>query len=238
MTEILYMTDNYIKEFDAEIVETGEDYVILDKTAFYAIGGGQESDQGWLEFDGKKIFVKQVTKKDGVKHFIDGEVPSKGTKVHGILDWDRRYAHMRMHTAQHLISAVGASMYNLDTRGNQIHADRSRVDFYPAHFDEEGLKKLEDETNKKIAENHPVNIFEVSREEAEKKISKVWRGYINRIPSSVKRLRMIDVDGIDCCMCAGTHVANTSEIGRLKIIGKDSKGADIQRISYILEEGQ
>ncbi|MFH1787032.1 MAG: alanyl-tRNA editing protein [archaeon] len=235
MTEMLYMTDNYVKEFDAQVQEAGDGYVILDRTAFYPLGGGQETDQGWLELEGKKIFVKEVTKKDGVKHFLDGEVPPKGAKVHGIIDWDRRYAHMRMHTAQHLISAVGARMYNLDTRGNQIHADRSRVDFYPAHFDDAGLKKLEDECNRVIAENHPIKIFEVPREEAKQKIARVWRGYIDRVPPSVKILRMVEIDGVDCCMCAGTHISNTSEIGRIKILGKDNKGSDIERVTYTLE---
>ena len=116
MTELLYMDNiegNYIKEFDATIVKTKKDYVCLDRTAFYPLGGGQPSDVGVLQWDDNTVNVKEVIKKgDTIKHILDGEKPPVGTKVHCIIDWDTRHAHMKMHTAQHIISGIVFDDYN------------------------------------------------------------------------------------------------------------------------------
>jgi len=151
------------------------------------------------------------------------------------MDWETRYNRMRMHTAQHVVSAVAADMYNLQTVGNQIHADRSRIDFYPAHFDEEGLKKLEEKSNEIIDKALDVKIYEVDREEADK-IVPANRVDMSRLPQHIKKLRMVEIDGWDWCPCAGTHVASLTELGHVKITDKRSKGADKERVEYILEK--
>lgn len=241
MTEMLYMTDNYLKEFDAAVESAGanpagENYVVLDKTAFYPLGGGQEYDTGKLSWEGKTSQVTKTLKESGeVRHYLDGEAPPQGTAIHGILDWDTRYDRMRMHTAQHVVSAVAADMYNLQTVGNQLYADRSRIDFYPAHFDDEGLKRLEEESNKIIDQGLDVKIYELPREEADK-IVPSHRVDMSRLPSGIKKLRMVEIDAWDWCPCAGTHVASLTELGRVKILSKKSKGADKERIEYVLEK--
>ncbi len=109
MTQLLYMDTiegNYIKEFNAAIIKTSDDYVILDQTAFYPEGGGQPSDTGIIRWEEKTSQVTHVTKKGIIKHSIKGETPPIGTRVHAVIDWPTRYAHMRMHTAQHIISGV------------------------------------------------------------------------------------------------------------------------------------
>jgi len=107
MTKVLYMENiegNYIKEFDAVVTKSMDDFVSLDQTAFYPLGGGQPSDLGILKWSGKDSRIKEVIKKgDGIKHILEDEKPPIGTKVHGVLDWNRRYDHMKMHTAQHII---------------------------------------------------------------------------------------------------------------------------------------
>ena len=129
MTNLLYMKDlegNYIKEFTATVTKNKKDYICLDQTAFYPLGGGQPYDIGFLEWEDNKSEIIEVIKKgDTVKHILKGEKPQVGIKIHGNLNWDRRYNHMKMHTAQHILSGIIFDDYKARTVGNQIHADYS-----------------------------------------------------------------------------------------------------------------
>jgi misacylated tRNA(Ala) deacylase len=235
MTELLYMKDingNYIKEFDAKVVKKKDNYVVLDKSAFYPLGGGQPSDTGILKWEGGESRVAEVQKKGIIKHIVSGELPEGD--VHAVLDWDKRYAHMKMHTAQHVISGVVYDLYNARTVGNQIHADYSRVDFYPISFSDEDLKKIEDASNEVIQRNSPVKIYEEERESLEKRTDPL-RSNLDLIPSSITNLRIVEIEGFDVCPCAGTHVKSTEELGRLEIIKKENKGKDKERIIYTLK---
>lgn len=235
MTELLYMKDingNYIKEFDAKVVKKKDNYVVLDKSAFYPLGGGQPSDTGIIKWEGGKSRVAEVQKKGIIKHIVSGELPEGD--VHAVLDWDKRYAHMKMHTAQHVISGVVYDLYNARTVGNQIHADYSRVDFYPINFSEEDLKKIEDASNEVIQRNSPVKIYEEERDSLEKRTDPL-RSNLDLIPSTIKNLRIVEIEGFDVCPCAGTHVKSTSELGRLEIIKKENKGKNKERIVYTLK---
>ena len=140
-TRVLYMEERrgqdpdpcYAREFDARILERGPDFVVLDQTLFYAEGGGQPDDTGTLRWEGGEARVLRVTKEKGVvKHHVD-RMPA-AEEVHGAVEWDRRYKHMRMHTSQHLMSGLVFRTYGARTVGNQIHMDYSRVDFQPANF--------------------------------------------------------------------------------------------------------
>lgn len=240
MTELLFMKDiesNYIKEFDATVIETGDpQYVILDRTAFYPEGGGQPSDAGMLYWDSdtKNARVKLVTKKGGVKHFIDGEAPPKGTKIHGVLDWSHRYSLMKMHTAQHLLSGIVYDLFNgVHTVGNQIHPAHSRADFYPVKFTDEDLQSIEEECNRMIDMKLDVRIYEESRESLETRMKR-HRANLDLIPKSINILRIVEIEGFDIVPCAGTHVRNLSEIGKMKILGRETKGKDKERIAFEL----
>ena len=235
MTEVLYMKDiegNYIREFDAKVVKRKDNYVVLDKSAFYPLGGGQPSDTGVLRWEGGESRVAEVQKKGIIKHVISGELPEGD--VHAVIDWEQRYAHMRMHTAQHVISGVVYDLYKARTVGNQIHSDRSRVEFSPANFSEEDLKRIEDASNEVIQKGLPVAIYEEERESLESRTDPL-RSNLDLIPSSIKKLRIVEIQGFDVCPCAGTHVKATSELGTLKITKKENKGRDRERITYILE---
>jgi misacylated tRNA(Ala) deacylase len=235
MTEILYMKDiegNYIKEFNAKVIKKKDNYVVLDKSAFYPLGGGQPSDTGVLKWQGGESRVAEVQKKGIIKHIISGELPEG--EVHGILDWEKRYAHMKMHTAQHVISGVVYDIYNARTVGNQIHADHSRVDFYPVSLSEEDLKTIENASNEVISRKAPVKIYQEERDSLEKRTDPL-RSNLDLIPSSIKNLRVVEIAGFDVCPCAGTHVKATDELGTLKIIKKENKGKDKERIIYTLK---
>ncbi|MCD6522927.1 MAG: alanyl-tRNA editing protein [Candidatus Diapherotrites archaeon] len=223
------MKDCYIKEFDANVIENGRDYVVLDRTAFYPEGGGQESDTGTLD-DIRVIKVK----KDGgkIKHFV--EAPIENSVVHGVIDWDRRYKHMRMHTAQHLVSAIVLDRYGAETKGNQIHADYSRIDFSLDKITQEMVDEITRLFNDYVDKSIPVKIYFTNREEVIKTIDERRRNLFNRVPSFVKEIRVVEIVGVDKCPCAGTHVSNTNEIGHIKIKDVVSKGKGITRIVYEL----
>ena len=238
-TRVLYMEERkgqdpdpcYLREFDARVIERGPDFVILDQTAFYAEGGGQPYDTGFLRWDGGEAKVLRVTKEKGIVRHVVDRIPAVDA-VHGVVDWERRYAHMRMHTSQHLMSGLVYRIFAARTVGNQIHADRSRTDFQPANFTTDDLKRIEGECNAVIASGADVRIFEEDRVVVENKIDD--RALLDLIPQSVRRLRVIEVGKADYCPCGGTHVKNVREIGRVHVLGKRSKGKETDRVEYEL----
>ena len=235
MTEVLYMPSiesNYIKDWDAKVEKRKDDYVVLDKSAFYPLGGGQPSDTGHLEWSGGRARVREVTKKGIIKHHIEGELPEGD--VHAVLDWDRRYGHMRMHTAQHIVSGIVYDEFGARTVGNQLYAERSRIDFQPAHFTKEDLDRIAEMANQVIARNIDVTIQEEGRDSLEQRVSPE-RCNLDLIPQSVRKLRIVEIPGFDVCPCAGTHVRNTGELGKVKMIKRENKGKERERIIYILE---
>ena len=239
MTQILYMDNiegNYIKEFKAIVIKNKKDYICLDQTAFYPLGGGQPSDTGLLKWNNIESTVKQVIKKgDTVQHIIQGEKPPIGTKVNAILDWDRRYNHMKMHSAQHIISGIIFDDYNAKTVGNQIHAEYSRVDFHPARFTDEDLENIVIKFNDIIKKNLPIKIYKEDRARLEKRVDQ-QRAHLDLLPKFITKLRIVEIEGFDVCPCAGTHVKNTNEIPKIDKIKKETKGKDKTRIIYSLNK--
>ncbi len=238
-TRVLYMAERrgqepdpcYAREFDARILERGPDFVVLDETLFYAEGGGQPYDTGVLRWAGGESTVLRVTKEKGViKHYVE-RMPGPDA-VHGLVDWDRRYKHMRMHTSQHLMSGLVFRIYGARTVGNQIHTDYSRVDFQPANFTPEDLKRIGGECNRVIASRQDVRIFEEDRLVVQNKIED--RALLDLIPASVRRLRIIQIGDADYCPCGGTHLKNVSEIGKVHVLERRSKGKETDRVMYEL----
>ena len=227
----------YRKEFTAKVEATFPGIVELNKTAFYHLGGGQPADTGKLSWDQNEVTVVDVRKKNRIRHMVDGDLPEVGTEVKGKLDWTKRYSHMRMHTSQHLVSAVVNEFYNSDTVGNQIGQAKSRIDFKPLKLSVDQVNNLEDEVNSYIDKDLKVEISEKDRSELENNPdirSSMSSGLWKMLPSSVKRLRVISIGDIDVCPCAGTHVRSLSEIGEVNFIKKDNKGAQKLRLTYEL----
>jgi len=242
MTQLIYMDSHdgtYTRDFTAMVtaaVDGPEGPVVeLDRSAFYLLGGGQPSDKGRLRWDGQETAIKIVRKKHRVRHILAGKsrLPDVGTKVEGILDWDRRYAHMRMHTAQHLVSAVVDQLHGGRTVGNQIGESKSRIDFKPLRLDPEQLSDLEHKVNQTLEDDLPVGIRTMALSKLEA-MPQLVRADLTRLPPHIKELRVITIGNLDVCPCAGTHVRSTSELGRVRFTKRDNKGAGKQRLTYVL----
>ena len=238
-TDKLWMTGIdacYETEFEARVISIDEETITLDKTLFYPIGGGQNWDLGTISSETGTYEVSEVRGRNNITHKLDAEHNiDVGEVISGKIDWKRRYAHMRMHTAQHLVSGLVYEMFSgTRTVGNQIHTDRSRIDFNPIRFEDEMLNEVEDKVNEMTTQDIEVSDCIMTREEINK-IMPPERTNMDLLPISVKELRVIKIgDNLDLCPCAGTHVRNLSEIGPIKFTGKKSKGKGTQRVEYIL----
>lgn len=238
MTELRYLPNaDDVTSFTATVEKATADYLVLDGTYFYPEGGGQPADEGTLSWDGGLAQVVDVQKKGGgVRHYIDdldGELPVAGDEVKGEIDEDLRWKHRQMHTAQHLMSKVVLDEFGASTAGNQIHADRSRMDFEPADFSDEDVAFVERRTNELIDRDLAVTKSEMARAEAEERTPE-GRGLLDLIPDHVDPLRMVEIEGVDLCPCGGTHVDRLSQIGHVNITDCISKGADIDRLEFEL----
>lgn len=227
------------REFEATVERVVDDRVVLDRTHFYPEGGGQPADRGRLVADGREWPVIDVQKKDTVYHRLEGEPPEAGTTVTGELDWERRYAHMRYHTAQHLLSALLLEEYDAPTTGNQLYADRARLDVAYERFTDEELAAITERTNELIQAAMPVRWYEMDRERAEAELD-TDRTRIDLLPDSITELRIVEIgpedDPYDRTACAGTHVENTDELGRFEMVGRETKGSGEERVSFVLNE--
>jgi len=233
-TKLLYMEDSYLKEFDAEVLEVNGNGVVLDQTAFYYRGGGQPSDTGKLAVDGKEYAVSEVRKESGeIVHKLDREAEfGAGAQAHGVIEWDARYKHMRMHTAGHVLAKFMADQGALIT-GNQIGAERTRFDFSLENFDRELMERLIGEATAKLAEKLEVKVYSLPREEA-MKIPGVVK-LANALPPAIKELRIVDIGGFEVQADGGTHVKNTEECGKVKLVKMENKGKNNRRVYFALE---
>jgi misacylated tRNA(Ala) deacylase len=232
MTELLYQTDSYLREFDAMVVavdaEAGR--VALDRTAFYPGGGGQPGDVGALTFDGMSVSVTQV-KKEGalVWHWLNGGMPAVGQAVTGSTDWDRRYALMRTHTAMHILCGVVWRDYGASVTGGNMDPLQGRMDFEFATLRAELVGEIEAKCNAEIAAGRHVRVCILPRAEAFE-IPDLIRTKINLLPEGIQEIRTVEIIGLDLQADGGTHVANTREVGRMRVADYKSKGAINKRI--------
>ncbi len=227
----------YKKEFQSKVTAVYPGIVELEETAFYHLGGGQPSDKGTLNWEDGESIVYDVRKKNRIRHMIEGDLPEVGDSVNGKLNWDRRYTHMRMHTSQHLVSAIVSDLYGADTVGNQIGFDKSRIDFKPLKLSMNEIDDLIDLANEYIAKDINVKISEANRTDLEGNPeirSSMSSGLWKLLPKSVTRLRVISIGEVDVCPCAGTHVRSLKEIGKVEFVKRDNKGAGKQRLTYTL----
>ena len=227
----------YTKEFEAKVEATFPGIIELEKTAFYPLGGGQPADIGTISWSEGEANVTDVRKKNRIRHIVEGDLPEVGDLVNGNIDWSRRYSHMRMHTSQHLVSAVVNEVYGSDTVGNQIGQEKSRIDFKPLKINKNELNEIEDKVNDYISKDLEVTISEELRSNLENNPdirSSMSSGLWKMLPKSVTQLRVITIGDIDVCPCAGTHVKSLKEIGNVSFIKRDNKGAEKLRLTYNL----
>ena len=224
-TRRLYYENVYIKEFDAEVLQCREGKngyeIILDESAFYPEGGGQSCDTGSLG----DAEVKDVQEKDGeLIHYTDKAL-EEGAKVHGKINWERRFDLMQQHSGEHMVSGLVHEKYGYNNVGFHMGSDVITIDFSGV-LDEEQLQEIEDRVNEKIWENAPVQITYPSGEELE------------NIPYRSKKeltgqVRIVEFPGTDICACCGTHVTHTGEIGAVKFLSvvKFRHGVRVEMIS-------
>ncbi|MDD1737743.1 MAG: alanyl-tRNA editing protein [Methanothrix sp.] len=234
MMNEMYLDDSYLWSFSATVVQALENRAILDKTAFYPQSGGQPADTGILE-NGSEIFqvVGAEREENGIVHILDRPGLKPGDKVSGKIDGDRRYRFMRSHTACHILSAVIFQETGAKITGNQIEQSRSRVDFSLESFDKARMMEYVEKANQIVAERRPVSTGIVSREEA------LAIPDLVRLATTVPdrhMIRVVEIEGVDRQACGGTHVKNTGEVGRIKMIKAENKGKANRRVYFSLED--
>jgi misacylated tRNA(Ala) deacylase len=239
MTEALYTTDSYLKEFTAIItaVNPDDNSVTLDRTAFYPGGGGQLPDQGQLLIDGQSYAVKRAKKQGGdIVHILEGEsLPAVGLTVTGKIDWERRYKAMRTHTAMHILCGCIWRDYQVSVTGGNMELLEGRMDFEFSELDRDTIATIEATINQEVSNSHDVEVRSLPREEAFQ-IPDLIRTKINLLPEGIQEVRIVEIVGLDLQADGGTHVHNTSEVGHIRITDYKSKGSANKRLYIEIDE--
>jgi misacylated tRNA(Ala) deacylase len=213
-------------------VQPEQHAVALDRTAFYPGGGGQPNDTGWLLVDGASLPVVKV-KREGehIWHWLAPEaaLPAVGALVEGRLDWERRYALMRTHTALHILCGVVWRDYGAQVTGGNMEPLEGRMDFEFATLRAELVGEIEAKCNAEVAAAHDVRVKILPRDEAFQ-IPDLIRTKINLLPEGISEVRTVEIVGLDLQADGGTHVANTREVGTIRVTDYKSKGAINKRI--------
>jgi len=238
MTELLYLTDAYLKAFTATVtaVEPDTQTVTLDKTAFYPGGGGQQPDAGTLTV-GEAVYTVSKAKKQGaeVLHFIDGgTLPTIGDAVTGTLDWERRYKAMRTHTAMHILCGVIWRDYQVSVTGGNMELLSARMDFEFDGLDQETITAIEEKINAEVS-NARETAVQILPREAAFQIPDLIRTKINLLPEGITEVRTVEIVGLDLQADGGTHVNNTNEVGLIKITKYKNKGGANKRLYIEIE---
>jgi len=226
VAELLFQTDAYLREFDARVTRVEGSAVYLDRTAFYPTGGGQPHDLGTLA----DVPVVEVRKEgDDVRHVLDGSAPPAGAEVRGVIDWERRYQLMRTHTALHILCGVIWRDFGAQVTGGNMEPLKARMDFELESMSGEFGQQIEELANKEIEAARPVSVRILPRDEAFR-IPDLIRTKINLLPEGISQIRVVDIEGLDLQADGGTHVANTREVGRIAVVGHESKGRSNKRL--------
>ncbi len=230
MTELLYHVDSYLNKFPAKVtgVDLDKQAVLLDQTAFYPGGGGQPNDTGVLTADETVYTVSKVER--GNWHVIEKlPLPSVGDEVFGVLNWERRYALMRTHTAMHILCGVVWRDYGAQVTGGNMEPLQGRMDFEFAHLEKELVSEIEAKINIEVDAAREIRVRTFPREEAFQ-IPDLIRTKINLLPEGIPEVRTVEIVGLDLQADGGTHVANTREVGQLRITDYKSKGGINKRL--------
>jgi misacylated tRNA(Ala) deacylase len=237
MTELLYLDDSYLRTFDATVTSVSDDgTIVLDRTAFYATGGGQPHDTGTLT-DGARVWtVTSVVKRGGdVLHALEpsSDLPAAGDQLVGEIDWERRYRLMRTHTSLHVLCGVVWREFGAQVTGGNMDVDKARMDFELEDLNPERVATIERIANEVIGRHLGVTWRTLPRDEAFQ-IPDLIRTKINLLPEGISQVRIVEIEGHDLQADGGTHVRNTSEVGGIRVIGTRSKGRINKRLEIAL----
>jgi len=230
-TELTHLRDAYAREFDTTVMAVDGDRVALAATGFYVTGGGQPHDTGTLG----EARVIDVTKDGAVAwHVLEGSLPAAGEAVHGVVDWPRRHALMRTHTALHILCGVIWNEYAKAVTGGNMEPLAARMDFEFDPLPEGFGVTIEQRVNEEIAKDRSIEVSFLSREEALADEDLI-RTKTNLVPEHVREVRVVDIVGLDKQADGGTHVRSTAEVGRVRVVKTESKGKGNKRIRIVIE---
>ena len=242
MTSLLYQTDSYMQKFAARITEIDAEHsaLILDRTAFYPGGGGQEPDTGAIQWQGHDYPLSKVKKiGDRVLHWVETSelhpLPPVGADIHGLIDWQRRYNLMRTHTALHILCGVIWRDYGAQVTGGNMRPLKARMDFELEHMSVDFAGEVEIKINAEVAAQRQVTVRILPREKAFQ-IPDLIRTKINLLPEGITNVRVVEIEGLDMQADGGTHVANTREVGHIRVVKHESKGKINKRLRIELDE--
>jgi misacylated tRNA(Ala) deacylase len=232
-TELLYLRDAYLRDFTATVVDRRDTAVALDRTAFYPTGGGQPHDTGTLE----GLAVTDVRKEgDLVWHTLEGDAPDVGAEVAGAVDWDRRHALMRTHSALHVLCGVIWNEWRVPVTGGNMEPLSARMDFEFDPLPEGFGGRVEELVNEELAADRPIRIDFLPRGAALEDEDLI-RTKVNMIPESVTEIRVVDIVGLDKQADGGTHVHSTAEVGRIRVTKTENKGKGNKRVRLEVVDG-
>ena len=235
MTKLICHENSYIKEFDAKVTSIRETGIILDKTAFYPGGGGQPADKGSIIFENSEYTINGIVKEGkNYIHKINSHNIRINETVRGIIDWENRYNLMRTHTALHILCGVIWRDYKALVTVGDMKPLSARMDFELDTLSSEFAKEVEESVNKEVQNELDIEINIMEREEAFK-IPDLIRTKINLLPNSIQQIRTVNITGLDLQADGGTHVNNTKEVGKIIVIGHESKGKINKRLRIKVE---
>jgi misacylated tRNA(Ala) deacylase len=235
-TDPLYHQDSYIRTFEARVVGVEGAAVALDRTAFFPGGGGQLADQGALIWEGQRLPLSGLSKRDDVVwHALEAgaATPPVGADVTGELDWDFRYRMMRTHTALHMLCGIIFRDFGAQVTGGQMYPDRARMDFALEVPAPDLVRDIEARVNEAVATNHTIKVYTLPRDEAFA-IPDLIRTKINLLPPGITRVRIVEIEGLDLQADGGTHVHGTREVRGIRVLKTENKGKQNKRIEIAL----
>ncbi len=225
--------DSYARVVEGNVLEVVEDGIFLDRTVFYARGGGQPGDIGVIRWDGGRVEVTDTVRRDGKPfHMVAGgaEMPEPGMAVESAIDWSRRYRTMKTHTALHALSGLVFREFDAKVTGGNMTPDgEARMDFELDGISVEFGRQVEEMLNAELIKGYPTEVLYMARSEALKDPDLI-RTKVNLIPEWVEEIRVIDIVGLDRQADGGTHVASTLEVGRVEVVKTESKGKANKRM--------
>lgn len=231
-TEELAPKDSYLSRAEGSVLEVTGSGLVLDRTVFYARGGGQPGDVGTITWDGGTVEVLDTVRKDGKHlHLVAEGMPllDPGTPVEGVIDWERRYLTMRTHTALHALSGVVFRDFGAKVTGGNMTPGEARMDFELDSISVEFGREVERKLNEELVKGYPTEIIHMAREQALQDPDLI-RTKVNLIPEWVREIRVVDIVGLDRQADGGTHVASTLEVGRVEVLKTESKGKANKRM--------